>query len=50
MSRALVDNELQDLDAQMIRLGSLVDAALAEALEALEMGDQDRFGPCYSGR
>ena len=44
MSRALLDNELQDLDAQMIRLGSLVDAALAQALQALEMGDQDKAG------
>ena len=44
MLRALVDNELQNLDAQMIRLGSLVDAALAQALEALEMGDQDKAG------
>ncbi len=44
MSRALLDHELQGLDAQMIRLGSLVDAALAQALEALEMGDQDRAG------
>jgi len=40
----LLDKELQDLDAQMIRLGSLVDAALAQALLALEMNDQDRAG------
>ncbi len=44
MSRVVLDNELQDLDAQMIRLGSLVDAALAQVLEALEVGDQDRAG------
>ena len=44
MSRVLLDNELQGLDAQVIQLGSLVDAALAQALEALEMGDQDRAG------
>src|SRR6266581_8072759 len=42
MTRMLLDKELQDLDAQMIRLGSMVDAALAQALLALEMNDQDR--------
>ncbi len=44
MTRTLLDKELQDLDAQMIRLGSLVDTALAQALEALETGDQDKAG------
>ena len=44
MSRELLDNELQGLEAQVIQLGSLVDAALAQALEALEIGDQDRAG------
>jgi len=44
MPRVLLDNELRGLDAQVIQLGSLVDAALAQALEALEMGDQDRAG------
>jgi phosphate transport system protein len=44
MPRVLLDNELQGLDAQVIQLGTLVDAALAQALEALEMGDQDRAG------
>ncbi len=44
MSRVLLDNELQGLDAQVIQLGSLVDAALAQALQALEMGDQDKAG------
>ncbi len=44
MSRVLLDNELQNLDVQVIRLGSLVGAALAQALEALEVGDQDRAG------
>jgi len=44
MPRVLLDNELQGLDAQVIQLGSLVDAALAQALEALEMGDRDRAG------
>jgi len=44
MTRALLDKELQNLDAQTIRLGSLVDTALAQALEALETGDQDKAG------
>jgi phosphate transport system protein len=44
MPRVLLDNELQGLDAQVIQLGTLVDAALAQALEALEMGDQDKAG------
>jgi phosphate transport system protein len=44
MTRALLDKELQDLDAQILRLASLVDDALAQALEALEMGDQDKAG------
>ena len=39
MARTLLDKELQELDAQIIRLGSLVDDALAKALEALESGD-----------
>ena len=44
MTRALLDKELHDLDAQVMRLGSLVDTALAQALEALETGDQDKAG------
>ena len=44
MARKLLDKELQDLDAQIIRLGELVDDALAQALEALEMRDQDKAG------
>jgi phosphate transport system protein len=44
MTRTVLDKELQDLDAQMIRLGSLVDTALAQALEALKTGDQDKAG------
>jgi len=39
MARTLLDKELQELDAQIIRLGSLVDDALAKALDALESGD-----------
>jgi phosphate transport system protein len=44
MTRTLLDKELHDLDAQMMRLGSLVDTALAQALEALETGDQEKAG------
>jgi len=44
MTRARLDKELQDLDAQVMRLGSLVDTALTQALEAVETGDQDKAG------
>jgi len=44
MTRTTLDKELHDLDAQMLRLGSLVDTALAQALEALETSDQDKAG------
>src|SRR5215831_18650854 len=44
MTRARLDKELHDLDAQAMRLGSLVDTALTEALEAVETGDQDKAG------
>jgi phosphate transport system protein len=44
MARTLLDKELHELDAQIIQLGSLVDDALAKALEALETGDQAKSG------
>jgi phosphate transport system protein len=44
MARTLLDKELQELDAQIIKLGSLVDEALGKALEALETGDQAKCG------
>src|SRR5215471_2778222 len=44
MTRTTLDKELHDLDAQMLRLGSLVETALVQALEALETGDQDKAG------
>jgi phosphate transport system protein len=44
MTRALLDKELQELDTQVIRLGSLVDDALAQALAALETADQNKAG------
>ena len=34
MTRTVLDKELQALNEQIIRLGSLVDGALAKALEA----------------
>jgi len=44
MARTLLDKELQALDAQIIHLGSLVDDALAKALDALEMADVAKSG------
>src|SRR5215470_13924198 len=44
MSRTLLDKELQELTDQIIRLGSLVDEALGQALEALEVGDLAKAG------
>ena len=44
MARTLLDKELHELDAQIIRLGYLVDDALAKALEALETGDLAKSG------
>src|SRR5690348_7123280 len=44
MTRTILDNELQDLDAQIVKLGTMVDDALGKALEAMENGDQARAG------
>src|SRR5437016_6142870 len=44
MRRVLLDTALQELDAQVIQLGSLVEHALVRALEALETRDQDMAG------
>ncbi|HKF35547.1 MAG TPA: phosphate signaling complex protein PhoU [Ktedonobacteraceae bacterium] len=44
MSRTLLDKELQELTDQIIRLGALVDEALGQALEALEVGDLAKAG------
>lgn len=44
MDRAILETELQALDAQIIELGRLVDEALGAALEALEAGDQAKSG------
>jgi phosphate transport system protein len=39
MTRSVLDTELQRLDEQIRRLGTLVDGALGKALESLETGD-----------
>src|SRR5260370_15448297 len=44
MSRKLLDHELAELNEQITRLGSLVDDALGQALEALQAGDQAKAG------
>src|SRR5579859_3363055 len=44
MTRSVLDRELQVLDEQIIRLGSLVDDALAKALDALKTGDLAKAG------
>jgi phosphate transport system protein len=49
MTRTLLDKELHELDAQINRLGSLVDDALAMALEALETGDLAKSGLVIEG-
>ena len=49
MTRVVLDKELQVLDTQIVRLGSLVDEALALALEALESGDLAKAGMVIEG-
>ncbi len=49
MSRTVLDRELQDLDNQITRLGSLVDEALGEVLEALETGNLAKAGIVIEG-
>ena len=44
MTRTVLEQELQDLDAQILRLGGLVDDALDKALTALETGDLAKSG------
>jgi phosphate transport system protein len=44
MTRTVLDTELQDLDAQIIKLGQLVDDALGKALEAMKTGNQATAG------
>jgi phosphate uptake regulator len=49
MKRTVLDNDLQELDARVIRLGTLVEDALALALKALEESDQDKAGEVVLG-
>src|SRR5579864_1463155 len=42
MTKTLLDKELHELHTQMMQLDALVEHALAEALQALEMGDRDK--------
>ena len=44
MTRTILDTELQELDAQIIKLGQMVDDALGKALEAMETGNQAKAG------
>lgn len=44
MTRTTLDNELRDLDAQIVKLGQMVDDALGKALDAIENGDQAKAG------
>lgn len=44
MTRTVLDNELQDLDAQIVKLGQLVDDALGKALDAMGTGNQASAG------
>ena len=49
MTRVVLDKELQELDTQIIRLGTLVDEALDLALEALESEDLATAGMVIEG-
>jgi phosphate transport system protein len=49
MTRVVLDKELDELNAQIVRLGSLVDEALALALEALESEDLAKAGMVIEG-
>lgn len=44
MSRTVLDTELHALNAQIVKLGNLVDDALGTVLEALESGDLAKSG------
>jgi phosphate transport system protein len=44
MTRSILDTELRQLDEQIIHLGTLVDEALGQVLEALETGDIAKSG------
>ena len=49
MPRIVLDKELEELNSQILRLGTLVDEALQLALEALEIGDLAKAGMVIEG-
>ncbi|MGZ6366794.1 MAG: phosphate signaling complex PhoU family protein [Ktedonobacteraceae bacterium] len=49
MTRVVLDKELQELDNQILRLGTLVDGSLDLALAALESGDLAKAGMVIEG-
>ena len=49
MARTVLDNELQALNDQIVRLGDLVDDALGKALQALDTGDIALAGMVIEG-
>ncbi|HWZ18318.1 MAG TPA: PhoU domain-containing protein [Ktedonobacteraceae bacterium] len=49
MTRVVLDKELQELDTQILHLGTLVDESLDQALEALESGDLAKAGMVIEG-
>ena len=49
MPRVVLDNELKELDEQIQRLGTLVDEALEQALDALGTGDLAKSGMVIEG-
>ena len=49
MTRVVLDKELEELNSQILRLGTLVDEALQLSLEALETGDLAKAGMVIEG-
>jgi phosphate transport system protein len=49
MTRALLDKELHELETQMVQLGTLVENALVQALEALKAGNEKEAGTVIVG-
>lgn len=49
MKRTVLDNDLQELNAQVLHLGTMVEDAFSLALKALEESDQDKAGKVVEG-
>src|SRR5215469_8491635 len=49
MTRVVLDKELEELNSQILRLGTLVDEALQLSLEALETDDLAKAGMVIEG-